>query len=75
MLSSNETGDFPYTPAMSLMRGLRNVTDILLEVGMDNVWARHDRLASGVRAAVDAWGLTIAAKDSSTASDTVIVLL
>ena len=71
MLSSNETGYFPYTPAMTLMRGLRTGTDILLEEGMENVWARHNRLASGVRAAVDAWGLTIAAKDPSTASDTV----
>ena len=71
MLTSNETGYFPYTPAMTLMRGLRTGTDMLLEEGMENVWARHHRLASGVRAAVDAWGLGIAAKDPSTASDTV----
>jgi alanine-glyoxylate transaminase/serine-glyoxylate transaminase/serine-pyruvate transaminase len=71
MITSNETGYFPYTPAMTLMRGLRTGTDMLLEEGMENVWARHRRLASGVRAAVDAWGLTIAAKDRSTASDTV----
>jgi alanine-glyoxylate transaminase/serine-glyoxylate transaminase/serine-pyruvate transaminase len=71
MITSNETGYFPYTPAMTLMRGLRTGTDMLLEEGMENVWARHRRLASGVRAAVDAWGLTIAAKDPSTASDTV----
>ena len=71
MITSNETGYFPYTPAMTLMRGLRTGTDMLLEEGMENVWARHHKLASGVRAAVDAWGLTIAAKDPSTASDTV----
>ena len=71
MLTSNETGYFPYTPAMTLMRGLRTGTDMLLEEGMENVWARHHRLASGVRAAVKAWGLGIAAKDPSTASDTV----
>lgn len=71
MITSNETGYFPYTPAMTLLRGLRTGTDMLLEEGMENVWARHHRLASGVRAAVDAWGLTIAAKDPSTASDTV----
>jgi len=71
MLDSNAQGYFPYTPAMTLMRGLRTATDMLLEEGMENVWARHNRLASGVRAAVGAWGLTIAAKDPSTASDTV----
>jgi len=71
MLSSNETGYFPYTPAMTLMRGLRTGTDILLEEGMENVWARHRRLADGVRAAVGAWGMELAAKDPATASDTV----
>jgi alanine-glyoxylate transaminase/serine-glyoxylate transaminase/serine-pyruvate transaminase len=71
MISSNETGYFPYTPAMTLMRGLRTGTDILLEEGMENVWARHRRLADGVRAAVKAWGMNIAAKDPVTASDTV----
>ena len=71
MLSSNETGYFPYTPAMTLMRGLRTGTDILLEEGMENVWARHRRLANGVRAAVDAWGMELAAKDPATVSDTV----
>ena len=71
MISSNETGYFPYTPAMTLMRGLRTGTDILLEEGMENVWARHRRLANGVRAAVDAWGMELAAKDPATVSDTV----
>ena len=71
MIASNETGYFPYTPAMTLMRGLRTGTDMLLEEGMENVWARHRRLASGVRSAVHAWGLCVAAKDSSTVSDTV----
>ena len=38
---------------------------------MENVWARHRRLANGVRAAVHAWGLCVAAKDPTTVSDTV----
>ena len=71
MLSANEGGYFPYTPAMTLMRGLRTATDMLLEEGMERVWARHRRLAEGVRAAVKAWGMNIAAKDPATASDTV----
>ena len=71
MIASNETGYFPYTPAMTLLRGLRTGTDMLLEEGMENVWARHRRLANGVRAAVHAWGLGVAAKDPGTVSDTV----
>lgn len=71
MIASNETGYFPYTPAMTLLRGLRTGTDMLLEEGMENVWARHRRLADGVRAAVHAWGLCVAAKDPATVSDTV----
>ena len=71
MIASNETGYFPYTPAMTLLRGLRTGTDMLLEEGMENVWARHRRLAEGVRAAVHAWGLGVAAKDPATVSDTV----
>src|SRR5437764_4225622 len=31
---------------------------MLYEEGLENVFARHQRLADGVRAAVDAWGLT-----------------
>ena len=37
---------------------------MLLEEGLDNVYARHHRLAEGVRAAVQAWGLTLCAKDA-----------
>ena len=57
------------------MRGLRTATDILLEEGMENVWARHTRLADGVRAAVKAWGLSTVATDPKTASDTVTSIL
>lgn len=71
MITANEAGYFPYTPAMTLMRGLRTGTDMLLEEGMENVWARHNHLASGVRTAVDGWGLNICAKDIDSASNTV----
>lgn len=71
MLNANATGYFPYTPAMTLMRGLRTATDMLLEEGMENIWKRHFRLANGVRSAVNAWGWDIVPKDLMTASDTV----
>ena len=36
--------------------GLREALDMLMEEGMEAVWARHARLAEAVWAAVDAWG-------------------
>ena len=59
MAKANDQGFFPYTPAVTLLRGLRTSIDMLVDEGLDN-GARHARLATGVRAAVDAWGLATA---------------
>jgi alanine-glyoxylate transaminase/serine-glyoxylate transaminase/serine-pyruvate transaminase len=75
MLNANKSGYFPYTPAMTLMRGLRESTDMLLEEGLNNVFDRHFRLAEGVRRAVAAWGLRPCAIDPATVSDTVTAIL
>lgn len=71
MIKTNDQGYFPYTPATQLIRGLRTSLDLLFEEGLDNVFARHTRLANGVRAAVDAWGLKLCAKEAKWHSDTV----
>jgi alanine-glyoxylate transaminase / serine-glyoxylate transaminase / serine-pyruvate transaminase len=71
MIKANAQGYFPYTPAATLLRGLRAAVDMLLEEGLENVFARHNRLANGVRAAVDAWGLRICAQGPEWYSDTV----
>lgn len=71
MIRANDTGYFPYTPAVQLLRGMRSALDLLLDEGLDNVYARHHRLAEGVRAAVSAWGLQICAKEEKWNSDTV----
>lgn len=75
MLKTNAQGYFPYTPAVTLLRGLRASVDMLLDEGLDNVFARHHRLASGVRAAVAAWGLRNCAKGPQWHSDTVTAIL
>ncbi|MEL7467193.1 MAG: aminotransferase class V-fold PLP-dependent enzyme [Pseudomonadota bacterium] len=75
MVKTNAQGYFPYTPATTLLRGLRASLDMLLEEGLDNVFARHNRLASGVRAAVDAWGLQNCAQAPQWHSDTVTAIL
>lgn len=59
MIALNETGFFPYTPATNLLYGLKEAIALLESEGLDNVFARHDRLAAAARAAVDAWGLEI----------------
>jgi alanine-glyoxylate transaminase/serine-glyoxylate transaminase/serine-pyruvate transaminase len=64
-------GWYPYTPAFTMLRGLRAAVDQLFDEGLDNVFARHHRLAEGVRRAVAAWGLGLCAKRPDLWSDTV----
>lgn len=75
MIKANAQGYFPYTPAATLLRGLRASIDMLLEEGLANVFARHHRLAGAVRAAVAAWGLRTCAQGPEWYSDTVTAVL
>jgi len=76
MAKSNSGGYFPYTPPTPLLYGLRESLAILGEEGLENVFARHHRLASGVRAAVlEGWGLALCARDPRSYSDTVSAIL
>ncbi len=75
MINANASGYFPYTPALPMLYGLRESIDSLLEEGLDNVFARHHRLAEGVRAAVRAWGLKLCAKAPQWHSDTVSAIM
>ncbi|NOT86031.1 MAG: aminotransferase class V-fold PLP-dependent enzyme [Methylococcaceae bacterium] len=61
-MNNNKDGYTPYTPSIPMLYGLRKALDLLLEEGMENVYARHYRLAEGVRKAVAAWGLTLCAQ-------------
>ena len=63
MLAINATGYFPYTPATNLLYGLAEALEMLFAEGLDNVFARHDRLAEATRRAVRAWGLEILCAD------------
>ena len=63
MLAANENGFFPYTPATNLLYGLHESIAMLLEQGLDNVFARHLRHAEATRAAAQAWGLEILCAD------------
>ena len=59
-----------YTPAVSLVTGLRVVLRDLKEEGLDNVFKRHDRLARATRAALQAMGLALVAPDCPAGSAT-----
>ncbi len=74
MIKTNDNGFFPYTPATTLMRGLRAALDMLLEEGLENVYQRHNRMATAVRKAVAAWGLTPIAAEPKWYSDTVTAI-
>jgi alanine-glyoxylate transaminase/serine-glyoxylate transaminase/serine-pyruvate transaminase len=75
MRKANATGYFPYTPSIPMLYGLRESLAILFEEGLDNVFARHHRLAEGTRRAVQAWGLELCARDPKWNSDTVSAIL
>jgi alanine-glyoxylate transaminase/serine-glyoxylate transaminase/serine-pyruvate transaminase len=75
MLNMNKIGFFPYTPATQMVQGLAVAIDMLHEEGLDNVFARHDRLAEATRRAVRAWGLEILCRDAKFYSPTVTAVL
>lgn len=75
MIKTNKDGWFPYTPAATLLHGLREAIDMLLEEGLDNIAARHHRFGTAVRKAVAAWGLTVCASDPKWYSDTVTAVV
>ena len=56
-LAANASGFFPYTPATTLLFGLRESLAMLAEEGLDDVFSRHQRFAEATRAAVAAWDL------------------
>ena len=75
MRKANATGYFPYTPSIPMLHGIRESVAMLLEEGLENVFARHHRLAEGTRLAVKAWGLEVCARAPKWNSDTVTAIM
>jgi alanine-glyoxylate transaminase/serine-glyoxylate transaminase/serine-pyruvate transaminase len=75
MLNMNKVGFFPYTPATLMLGGLVEGIEMLHEEGLDNVFARHDRLGEAVRRAVKHWGLELICRDPKYYSSTVTAIL
>jgi alanine-glyoxylate transaminase/serine-glyoxylate transaminase/serine-pyruvate transaminase len=74
MLRTNPSGNVPYTPSLPLLYGMRASIKMLKEEGMQNVHARHFRLAEGARKAVEGWGLQTLCKDPRWKSDSLTVI-
>jgi len=75
MLKPNANGFFPYTPATNLLYGLREALTMLMEEGLDQVFARHQRLAAATRAAVRGWGLEILCQEPAEYSPVLTAVL
>jgi alanine-glyoxylate transaminase/serine-glyoxylate transaminase/serine-pyruvate transaminase len=75
ILRDNIAGFYPYTPATNLLYALREALDMLLEEGLENVLARHHRLAEAVRAAVRAWRLELLCDDPRAYSDSLTAVV
>jgi alanine-glyoxylate transaminase / serine-glyoxylate transaminase / serine-pyruvate transaminase len=75
MLANNKTGYFPYTPATNLLYGLDEAIRMLLEEGLDNVFARHARHGDATRRGVRVWGLEILCADPAHYSNSLTAVM
>jgi len=75
IIEDNAAGFFPYTPATLVLFGLREALDMLQAEGLEAVFARHHRLAEGVRAAVRAWGLGILCEEPEAYSESLTAVV
>ncbi|HMJ42862.1 MAG TPA: aminotransferase class V-fold PLP-dependent enzyme [Pseudolabrys sp.] len=75
MLAMNKVGFFPYTPGTQMLHGLAVGIEMLHEEGLDNVFARHNRLAEATRRAVKVWGLENLNKNAAQYSPTITAIM
>jgi len=75
MLRTYAAGGYPYTPPVGLIAGLARSIEMLEDEGLEAVFARHHRLAEGVRRAVAAWGMRPCAVSPDLYSDTVTAVV
>ncbi len=68
IVEMNRTGYWPYTPNTNMLYALSEAIDMIEGEGLEQVFARHQRLAAACRAAVAAWGLPLQSADAATHS-------
>jgi aspartate aminotransferase-like enzyme len=64
-LKSYEKDDTPWTPAVSLIVGVDVALEMIRAEGIENVWKRHERLATALRAGITAAGLRLFSESPS----------
>ncbi len=75
MRGAYPSSGFPYTPPVGLINGLKVASEMLLAEGLAAVFARHARIAEGVRRGVAAWGMTLCARRPELYSNSVSAIL
>ena len=72
-LKAMKKNDTPFTPAVSLIRGLDEALAMLLEEGIEEVWKRHAEVAAFVKAKVESLGLKLFSKAPTNALTAVVM--
>lgn len=75
MRAAYAKGSYPYTPSVGLLNGLAEACGMILDEGLEAVFARHARIAEGVRRAVFAWGMRPCAARPELWSNTVTAVV
>jgi aspartate aminotransferase-like enzyme len=71
-LGKLKNNDTSFTPAITLVIGLRESLRMIRQEGLEALFARHERLASATRAAVKALGLKLYAEKSPSSAVTAV---
>lgn len=64
-----------FTPAVSLIAGLKVALEMMKEEGLENIIARHARIAKALRKALKAIGLSLFVEDDAIASTSITAVL
>ncbi|MFT5206741.1 MAG: aspartate aminotransferase-like enzyme [Candidatus Omnitrophota bacterium] len=70
-LKAYAKNDTPYTPAVSLIRGLNATLELMLKDGIEAGWQRHSEVADWVRSKVESMGLKVFGDNLSNAVTTI----
>jgi alanine-glyoxylate transaminase/serine-glyoxylate transaminase/serine-pyruvate transaminase len=75
VIERNRRGEYPYTPATSLLFGLRESLAMLSEEGLTQAFQRHARLGEACRRAVCGLGLEILCRNPAEYSNTLTAVV
>ena len=62
---ANAKNSTPFTPPINLMFGLQTALQMMQKEGLENIFARHQRLTNAARSAATAMGLSLLAPDDA----------